>query len=92
MNSHSNIPNWGSAKNALIGVLALNLSLSAAILFVRSIYFIEGAPMQDYIHQVYENLILQGNIVLHKPWTLLTYNWILIDYWSLFINMFRYGD
>lgn len=88
MNSKSNMPNWGSSNNALVGVLILNLSLAATILFVRSIYFIEGAPMQDYLHQVYENLILQKNGLVEKPWTLLTHNWILVDYWSLFINMF----
>jgi membrane associated rhomboid family serine protease len=86
--SNSSIPSWGSSRNGLIGVLALNLSIAAAILFVRSIYFIEGHPMQDYLHQIYDNVILQNSLVADKPWTLFTYNWILVDYWSLFINMF----
>lgn len=82
------IPTWGSSKNGLIGVLALNLSFAAAILFIRSIYFIEGHPMQDYLLQVYDNVVLYPSSVLQKPWTLFSYNWILVDYWSLFINMF----
>jgi membrane associated rhomboid family serine protease len=84
----SNIPTWGSSNNALVGILALNLSIAAAVLFIRSIYFIEGYPMQDYLHQVYENIVLLPANWHSKPWTIFTYNWVLADYWSLFINQF----
>lgn len=86
--NNSSIPSWGSSRNGLIGVLALNLSIAATILFVRSIYFIEGYPMINYINQIFNNVVLQASLFAHKPWTLFTYNWILVDYWSLFINMF----
>ncbi len=81
-------PLLGADNNAMVALVVINLSVAAMVLFIRSVYFLEGHSYQSYLDDVFTKIVLHPNTVTQYPWTILSFSWVLSDYWSLFTNLF----
>jgi membrane associated rhomboid family serine protease len=84
----SSKPLLGADNNAMVALVVINLSMAAMVLFIRSVYFLEGHSYQSYLDDVFSKIVLHPATVAKYPWTVLSYNWVLSDYWTLFTNLF----
>ena len=86
---NSEKPLVGADNNSLIALISINLVVYALIGFFKVVYYLSSAPLDQFYTQVFNPTILFPNlqIVLHQPWTLLTYNWSHDGFWILLNNM-----
>ncbi|MFM1930312.1 MAG: hypothetical protein RL387_1640 [Bacteroidota bacterium] len=88
MNDQSKKPLWGADNNALVALLAVNLVIAVAFVFMKVTYYLEGFPAIDFQNEIYQYVILLPSTIKQAPWTLLSFNWTHDNFWSLFTNMF----
>ena len=86
---NSEKPIIGADNNSLMALLSINLVVYALIGFLKVVYYLSSYPLEQFYAQVVNPTILYANlqIVLHQPWSLLTYNWVHNGFWILLNNM-----
>lgn len=88
MNELDQKPTWGADNNAVIAIVAVNLSIAAALAFFKVTYYLEGFPAMDYQNEIYQNVIFVPENLKNTPWTLFTFYWTHDNFWTLFTNLF----
>lgn len=88
MSDQSNKPLWGADNNALVALLAVNLVVAVAFVFMKVTYYLEGFPAIDFQNEIYQYVILLPSKLQQAPWTFLTFNWTHDNFWTLFTNLF----
>ena len=88
MSDQSNKPLWGADNNALVALLAVNLVIAVAFVFMKVTYYLEGFPSIDFENEIYQYLILVPAKLQQASWTFLTFNWTHDNFWALFTNLF----
>jgi membrane associated rhomboid family serine protease len=88
MSDSSNKPLWGADNNALVALLAVNLVVAVAFVFMKVTYYLEGFPAMDFQKEIYQYVILLPAKLDQAPWTYITFNWTHDNFWALFTNMF----
>lgn len=88
MNELNQKPTWGADNNAVIAIVAVNLSIAAALAFFKVTYYLEGFPAMDYQNEIYQNVIFVPENLKNTPWTLFTFYWTHDNFWILFTNLF----
>jgi membrane associated rhomboid family serine protease len=86
---NSEKPIIGADNNSLIALLSINLVVYALIGFLKVVYYLSSYPLEQFYAQVVNPTILFSNfqMLLHQPWSLLTYNWVHNGFWILLNNM-----
>jgi membrane associated rhomboid family serine protease len=82
-------PLIGADNNSLIALLSINLVVYAFIGFLKTVYYLNSYPLEQFYAQIVHPSILFSNFqtLLHQPWSLLTYNWAQDGFWILLTNM-----
>ena len=88
MNDSSKKPLWGADNNALVALLAVNLVVAVAFVFMKVTYYLEGFPAMDFQNEIYQYVILLPENIQQAPWTFISFNWTHDNFWALFTNMF----
>lgn len=88
MSDSSNKPLWGADNNALVALLAINLVVAVAFVFMKVTYYLEGFPAIDFQKEIYQYVILLPAKIQEAPWTFISFNWTHDNFWVLFTNMF----
>lgn len=79
-------PLLGADNNALVALLAINLVVYVMLGLIKTIYYLESLPLEQFYAQIFNPFILSDQWV-KTPWSLLTYNWVHDGFWLLFANM-----
>lgn len=79
-------PLLGADNNALVALLAINLVVYVMLGLIKTIYYLESLPLEQFYAQIFNPFILSDQWV-KTPWSLLTYNWVHDGFWMLFANM-----
>ena len=79
-------PLLGADNNALVALLAINLVVYVMLGLIKTIYYLESLPLEQFYTQIFNPFIL-SNQWINAPWSLLTYNWVHDGFWLLFANM-----
>ena len=87
--SSSEKPLIGADNNSLIALLSINLVVYALIGFLKTVYYLNSYPLEQFYAQVVHPSILFSDFptLFHQPWSLLTYNWAQDGFWILLTNM-----
>jgi len=88
MSDQSNKPLWGADNNALVALLAVNLVVAVAFVFMKVTYYLEGFPAIDFENEIYQYVVLVPAKIHQSAWTFLTFNWTHDNFWTLFTNLF----
>ena len=88
MSDQSNKPLWGADNNARVALLAVNLVIAVAFVFMKVTYYLEGFPAIDFENEIYQYVILMPAKLKQASWTFLTFNWTHDNFWTLFTNLF----
>ena len=82
-------PIIGADNNSLMALLSINLVVYALIGFLKVVYYLSSYPLEQFYAQVLHPALLFANlqILIHQPWSLLTYNWTHNGFWILLNNM-----
>ena len=88
MSDQSNKPLWGADNNALVALLAANLVIAVAFVFMKVTYYLEGFPAIDFQKEIYQYVVFLPATIKQAPWTFLTFNWTHDNFWTLFTNLF----
>jgi len=84
--AQSQKPLLGADNNALVALLAINLVVYVMLELIKTIYYLESLPLEQFYTQIFNPFIL-SNQWIKTPWALLTYNWVHDGFWLLFANM-----
>ena len=84
--AQSQKPLLGADNNSLVALLAINLVVYVMLGLIKTIYYLESLPLEQFYDQIFNPFILSSQW-LKTPWALLTYNWIHDGFWLLFANM-----
>ena len=90
MNSDINQkPLLGADNNALVALLSVNLVVFVILGFLKVVYYLDSTPLEEFYKNIFHQFTLSNNglVILSKPWSLLTYNWVHDGFWALFTNM-----
>lgn len=79
-------PLLGADNNALVALLAINLVAYVMLGLIKTIYYLESLPLEQFYAQIFQPFTLSSHWLKH-PWSLLTYNWVHDGFWILFGNM-----
>ena len=79
-------PLLGADNNTLVALLAINLVAYVMLGLIKTIYYLESLPLEQFYAQIFNPFIL-SNQWINTPWALLTYNWVHDGFWLLFANM-----
>ncbi len=88
MSDSSQKPLWGADNNALVAILAANLVVAVAFIFMKVTYYLEGFGAMDFQKEIYQYVILWPAKIQQAPWTFISFNWTHDSFWALFTNMF----
>ena len=84
--AQSQKPLLGADNNTLVALLAINLVVYVMLGLIKTIYYLESLPLEQFYAQIFNPFILSDKW-MNTPWALLTYNWIHDGFWLLFANM-----
>ncbi len=84
--AQSQKPLLGADNNSLVALLAINLVVYVMLGLIKTIYYLESLPLEQFYDQIFNPFILSSQWI-NTPWALLTYNWIHDGFWLLFANM-----
>jgi membrane associated rhomboid family serine protease len=79
-------PLLGADNNALVALLAINLVAYVMLGLIKTIYYLESLPLEQFYTQIFQPFTLSKNWLMH-PWSVFTYNWVHDGFWILFGNM-----
>lgn len=79
----------GQDNNALTWLIVINAILFVLFKFVEIVYTLSDIPAEFYYRQILNWFILPANaeILVYRPWTLLTYMFTEQSVWRLIANM-----
>jgi membrane associated rhomboid family serine protease len=84
--AQSQKPLLGADNNTLVALLAINLVVYVMLGLIKTIYYLESLPLEQFYTQIFNPFILSHQW-MNTPWALLTYNWVHDGFWMLFANM-----
>jgi len=84
--AQSQKPLLGADNNTFVALLAINLVVYVMLGLIKTIYYLESLPLEQFYAQIFNPFIL-SNQWIKTPWALLTYNWVHDGFWLLFANM-----
>jgi membrane associated rhomboid family serine protease len=79
----------GEDSNALVFLFALNMLIFTIINFIKIVYYLTDAPIEQFQHQIVEWFSMPASFVgvWHKPWTLLIHFFSQYSFWQLTSSM-----
>lgn len=83
----------GQSNNALVTLIAINLVVFVAFLFIQAIFYLRYPDGSQAVASFRENVLswfalpADGSKILAKPWTILTHMFVHVDIWHIFANM-----
>ncbi|MEN9350056.1 MAG: hypothetical protein RL372_1034 [Bacteroidota bacterium] len=79
----------GEDSNALVFLFAVNMLIFTIINFIKIVYYLTDAPIDQFQHQIVEWFSMPASFVgvWHKPWTLLIHFFSQYSFWQLTSSM-----
>jgi len=79
----------GEDSNALVFLFAVNMLIFTIINFIKIVYYLTDAPIEQFQHQIVEWFSMPASFVgvWHKPWTLLIHFFSQYSFWQLTSSM-----
>ena len=79
----------GEDSNALVFLFAVNMLIFTIINFIKIVYYLTDAPIDQFQHQIVEWFSMPASFVgvWHKPWTLLIHLFSQYSFWQLTSSM-----
>ena len=79
----------GEDSNALVFLFAVNMLIFTIINFIKIVYYLTDAPIDQFQHQIVEWFSMPASFVgvWHKPWTLLIHFFSQYSFWQLASSM-----
>lgn len=78
-----------SEENPLLQLLVANMMFFGLLHFIQIAYVLGNEPVESFINGFYNYFILPADfeIMLHRPWTVITHMFVQLSIWDLIGNM-----
>ena len=82
-------PLLGADNNALVALLSINLVVYVILGFLKVVYYLDSSPIEEFYTNIFHQFTLSNHwsVIVSKPWSVFTYNWVHDGFWALFANM-----